>query len=483
MTGNPPPAKRPTADYSAAKFSPYHKKPLPAGSADASTNLAGTRLRDWARWLDENLDIVTGALDKITNFIVGTGISIEPMIRNRSGELLVVVNDRIRRVLLEESNKNSWCRDVNVTGEYTRGEQEWIACRTWLRDGEILMRRVPVRANSRAIPYQIQTFEADHLPFDFLRNEGDERNAVIHGVEKNKWGRPVAYHLYRQNPGDMFINHYGFFSGDVIRVSASEMGHLKFTRRRLAQTRGVPMFHSAILRLDDIAEYEDAHRVAAKAAADIIASVIRSPDMIDFDPKVDGRSWTMDHGQIISDMLPGEEFKWGKPEMPNPDATPFLDDQLRRVAAGFGMGYSTFSGKYDKSFSAARQEQSENWPNVETLRSQFISDFVRPFEYEPALDAAILAGAVNIPRNADPETIYAADYRGPARPTIDDEKQAKADRIVIEDRTDSRHGRIRERGRDPSRVDAEIAASKALDDEYRNDESPIISVNKDESDT
>jgi capsid protein len=79
-------------------------------------------------------------------------------------------------------------------------------------------------------------------------------------------------------------------------------------------------------------------------------------------------------------------------------------------------------------------------------------------EYEPALDAAILAGKLRIPRDIDPDTIYAADYRGPARPVIDDEKQARGDAIIIETETDSRVGRIRERGRDPVRVDAEIDA-------------------------
>lgn len=254
--------------------------------------------------------------------------------------------------------------------------------------------------------------------------------------------------------------------GDMRIVQASEIEHLKFTRRRVAQTRGVPIFHSAIYRLDDIGDYEDAHRIAARTAAQLMGSLKRSPDMIDYDPSADDRAWEMDHGQIIDNLLPGEDMEWFKPESPNPDAVPFLDDQKRGAATGFGIGYSTFSGKYDKSFSAARQEQSENWPNIETLRSQFTSHFVRGVEYEPALEAAILDGRVRIPRETDPATIYAADYRGPARPTIDDEKQAKTDILLMDNALDSRYGRVRQRGRDPVRVDAEISADemrKAID--------------------
>lgn len=459
MKGNIAFLPSPTNSYEVAKTSKYRKAPARSGSGDASSGAAESKLRDWARWLDENHDIVTGALDKLTNFIVGAGISIEPMIRNRRGELIPRVNDQIRNAILDESSRGSWSRDVNVTGEYTRGEQEWMVCRTWLRDGEVLARKVSRRSSRGALPYQVQTIEGDHLPFELIRGQSSGgTQGIVHGIEKDEWGRPVRFHLYRQHPGDIYLRNAGLIAGDIVPVSAMEIEHLKFCRR-VGQTRGVPFFHSAIKRLDDVADYEDSHRIAARVAANVLGAIKRAPDMIGtYDGSDDEREWAMEHGQILADMLPGEAMEWFKPEAPNPDATPFLDDQLRRAASGFGIGYSTFSGKYDKSFSAARQEQSENWPNVEKLRAQFVSDFVRPAEYEPALDAAILAGLVRIPREADPATIYAADYRGPARPTIDDEKQARADQTTLETRTDSRYGRIRERGRDPVKVDAENAA-------------------------
>lgn len=449
--------KKTVAAYDAGKPSPYHRAPRRSGSGDSSSGAAGTKLRDWTRWLDENVDFVTGAFDKLTNFIVGKGLAIEPMVRNRRGELHTKANDAIRNVLLDEDSPDCWSRDVNVTGEYTRGEQEWIACRTWLRDGEILARKVPARKDKRSLPYQVQLIEADHLPFDLLRMGSKTENAIVHGVEKNKWGRPTAYHLYAQHPGDIYRRGSGLLAGEIIPVTASEIHHLKFCRR-VSQTRGVPICHAAIYRLDDIADYEDAHRIGARIAAQLLGAITRSPDMLGYEGSADEREWSMNHGQILSDLLPGEGMDWFKPEAPNPDAAPFLDDQMRRAASGFGLGYSAFSGKYDKSFSAARQEQSETWPTITRLRMDFVSDFVRPAEYEPALDAAITAGRVRIPRDVDLSTIYAADYRGPARPVIDDIKQAQEDQLLIENELDSRHARMRERNRDPVKVDAEIAA-------------------------
>jgi lambda family phage portal protein len=464
--------KLPIKAYQAGSGSKDHSLPASQGTADASTSTAGTRLRDWARWMDENVDVVTGALDKLANFIVGPAITIEPMVRDRKGRLLERVNDNIRRVLLDESIPGCWSRDVSVTGEYTRGEQEWTACRSWLRDGEVFARRVTRRASADAVPHLVQLIEPDWCPMDLVRLAEDGTGAIVQGIEKDSWGRPIRYHFYRRSPADIWLSGAAGWVYDTETIPADQVEHLKYARRRIRQTRGVPIFHAAIFRLDDVATFEEAYRIAAKIGAHIIGAIHRSPDTIAYDgsgmysTQSDTRArqgyWDMEHGQILSDLLPGENLNWYKPEIPNPDATPFIDDQLRRAAAGFGLGYSTFAGKYDKAFSAARQEQSENWPNIETLRAQFISDFVRPVEYEPALRAAILAGRLSFPREADPLTYFSADFRGPSRPTIDDEKQANADRTLLETKMDSRWGRIRERGRDPSRVDIEIS-----DDTYQ----------------
>ncbi len=120
----------PRARYQAAESSQYHKAPPRSGAADLAIARAHFTLRDWARWLDENLDFVSGSFDKLVNFIVGQGITIEPMVRDRKGNLLEAVNKQIKQAILDESAPESWSRDCNVNGEYTRGEQERIACRT-----------------------------------------------------------------------------------------------------------------------------------------------------------------------------------------------------------------------------------------------------------------------------------------------------------------------------------------------------------------
>ena len=55
---------------------------------NAAIQMAGARPRHYARHLDQNHDLIKGALDRLTQFIVGpSGIGIEPQPRTKTGEV------------------------------------------------------------------------------------------------------------------------------------------------------------------------------------------------------------------------------------------------------------------------------------------------------------------------------------------------------------------------------------------------------------
>ena len=53
------------------------------GSGDTSVRMAGDSLRIQARYLDENHDLVRGVLNTLVNNIVGTGIRIEALAKDK----------------------------------------------------------------------------------------------------------------------------------------------------------------------------------------------------------------------------------------------------------------------------------------------------------------------------------------------------------------------------------------------------------------
>jgi len=445
--------------FEAASTSDFHKPVQSSGTADYVVNHAGAKLRDYARWLDENSDLAIGALDVLVNNIVGTGVAVEPQATTRKGDSVDAFNRRVRDLWVD------WSRMSDITRELSFEELQRLACRTWLRDGEVFAEHIqgPIRANrDRKVPYCVRAIEADWLPFE---HNAQKPSRIVHGVEKDDDGIPLAYHFY-VDMGDPLYQRYST-TFNVRRVPAERIQHLKWSRR-LNQTRGVSIFHGVIFRLDDIKDIEDSERIASRIAADFTAAIIRNPDLIDDMPesthenesgdvsdRYKNRYLEMGPGAVWDSLLPGEDVKGIGLDRPNTNLIEFLADQHRRVAAGIGCSYSSLSKRYDGTYSAQRQELVEQMPSYSRMRNTFITQFVRPI-YERFIFWAESSGALVVPRNVNPETITRADFRAPAMPWIDPKKESDAAATDVEQGFKSRKMVIRERGYDPDLVDQQI---------------------------
>ena len=97
--------------YDAATGSQYRKSITNTGSGDQSMNVAGTKLRQLSRHLEENHDLVVGVFDDLVNNVIGDGARVAPMVRLRSGELARETNKRIAELYDE------WGQSPETTGE------------------------------------------------------------------------------------------------------------------------------------------------------------------------------------------------------------------------------------------------------------------------------------------------------------------------------------------------------------------------------
>ena len=441
--------------YDAAQASIYRVSPTDARSADGVMENAGTKIRKWARHLDENHDISIGILDVLVNNVVGTGIMIEPLVTTKGGQPAEKINKAIRKMVKE------WGRRPEVTGELPFGETQRLACRSWFRDGEILTQHVrgPKFAHYSDIPYSLEMIEADLLPFEPITGKDN----VIHGVEKNAWGKPVAYHLFKENPGNFAIPFAPIRSDKMKRVSADDIIHLKFTRR-FRQTRGVSVFHGVIQRLADIKDYEESERIAARVAASLTAFIKKGEDFTGQSAATTGdRTFEMQAGMIFDNLQANEDIGMIKSERPNTGLDAFIKSNQRMLAAGTGTNYSSVSKDYNGTYSAQRQEMVESQPAYARLREYFIELFMRRV-YRELISAAMLSGVLQLPRNIDMETVFDADMRSPGMPWIDPKKEVDADVAAVESRFKSRTQIIRERGGDPDVVEEQIKAERERDE-------------------
>lgn len=448
------------AYYEAARPDKLRKQRREPGSGDLAVYRAGPALREQARHLEQNHDLARGALATLTANVIGpTGIGIEPQPRTRAGEIDDALSRRLLQLWLD------WSERPEVTWSLDWPAVQRLACRTWLRDGEVLAQIIdgpmPLLDHGTAVPLSLELIESDLLPWDLQSSTP----AITAGIERNAWGRAVAYHLYKTHPGDMGLLSAGAsWTLETKRVSADRILHLKLADR-IRQARGVSVFASALGRLDDIKDYEESERIAAKVAASMAAFIRKgSPDM--YEPNADGspRDMKFRPGMVFDDLLPGEEIGTIDSKRPNPQLEPYRNGQLRAVAAGLGCTYSSLSKSYDGTYSAQRQELVEGYGLYGTLTSEFVGQFVRP-TYQRFVRAALTAGLVRIPAGIDPDSLDDALFLAPQMPWIDPLKEAEAWGLLEKQGHASGPEIIRRRGQSPMDVLEQEARWRRLADE------------------
>lgn len=406
--------------YEAVKTTRTHKARRENRTADQLSQYGAVSLREQARYLDNNHDLVIGVFDKLEERVVGkNGIIVEPHPVLRNGAIARDLAAEIR------TRWSEWSVSPEVTGQFTRPMLERLMLRTWLRDGEVFAQMVSGRINSLT-PSAGVHFWLEALEPDFIPMTTDESNRLNQGVFVDDWGRPEKYLVYKSRP----------VSGrqmETKEVDAERMLHLKFVRR-LHQMRGTSLLSGVLIRLSALKDYEDYELTAARIAA-ALGMYIRKGDGQSYEPDGNGskdkeRELTIQPGIIYDDLKPGEEIGMVKSDRPNPNLETFRNGQLRAVAAGSRLSFSSTARNYNGTYSAQRQELVESTDGYLILQDWFIGAVTRPM-YRAWLKQAVASGVIRLPRDLDRSSLYTAVYSGPVMPWIDPVKEAEAWKIQI----------------------------------------------------
>lgn len=440
------------AYHEAVKTTRLRRARTKEARGDAIVGMSAAKLRAYARDMERNHDISRGALNRLVQNIAGPrGITIEPQPRTKSGE----IHEEFARQTL--ALWRDWGKRPEVTWQHDWPSAQRLLCRAWVRDGESLAQRLAGNVagldHGTEVPYSIEMMESDSMPLDYY----DEARRITQGVERNAWGRPAAYWLYKIDPAKLFTLAT---IADLKRVPADRMIHVKLVDRIL-QARGLSMFAAVLTRLDDVKDYEDSERIAAKVAASMSAYIKKGmPENYAGQTNDDGtdaepRNLKFRPGTIFDDLLPGEEIGLIDSKRPNTNLEPFRQGQLRAAAAGLDMSYSSLARHYDGNYSAQRQELIEQWGAYGVLQSEFGARVVLPV-YEDFLGAAILSGRLKVPTDLDPASLDDAILVGPQMPWIDPVKEMQANKGLERAGYKSAQQIIRERGGNPHDVFEQI---------------------------
>lgn len=207
--------------------------------------------------------IATGAIKTMRTNVVGQGLALKCQI---DYEVLNMTENRARSLEKHiEREFALWAEseacDIERLDNFCELQQ--LAFLNWLLSGDVIaLLPTTERINS---PYnlRIQLIEADRLcnpnPLDFKNNN------IIGGVETNKSGEVIAYHIKNTHP----LSDSGFLNSDWKRVEAfgkttgrRNVIHL-MNRERIGQRRGVPFLAPIIEPLKQLGRYNQAEIDAA----------------------------------------------------------------------------------------------------------------------------------------------------------------------------------------------------------------------------
>ncbi len=355
-------------------------------SADSEIVTSLRLLRARSRQLVRDNEYAKRAVQVVQNNIVGSGIGLQAQVVNARGKLMEGLNDQIESAWEEWTDRKT-CHTAGLLGF---ADMERLIVGNLVENGEVIIRKVKQPFGGSKIPLALEVIEADRLMDQWQTARAPNGNAIRMGVEIDGWGRPVAYWVYPTHPGDYQFTT--FMPSKFLRIPADEIIHL-YIIDRWPQSRGVPWFHATLVRLHNMAGYEQAEIVAARASANIVG-FIKTPEPVVPDAIQNGQRVVDTAPGEFKTLLPGEDFVGFNPSRPNSALEPFMRYMLRSFAAGVGVSYESVSRDYSQSnYSSSRLALLDDRDLWRVLQGWLIRNFRNEIHRE-WLGASVLAGKI-----------------------------------------------------------------------------------------
>lgn len=370
--------------------------------------------------------------------------------------------ERNRRI---EAAFARWCRPAqcDVAGRWSFQTHERVFVKTWARDGEALLRIVEGFDND--FGFAVQALDPDQLDDRLHDPGGPDRNEVRAGVEIDRWGRPVAYHLYVAHPNDLFRMQ------TRERIPAEQILHW-FEPTRAGQTRGLPRLLAAMIAAKYTAGYEEAEVTAARSNAIRMGFYKRDPTAATttLDPR-DGTDasddrifWEGEPGQF--GLLPvGWDVTSWAPTHPSSQYPAFVKAMLRSIASGLAVSYNTLANDLEGvNFSSLRSGTLQERDRYRVEQSELI-DALHARLFPRWLAWAVTSGQLP---PADLEAMAPDRFSFQARgwAWVDPLKDVQTEILAIRAGLTSRTRAAAARGVDLEDIYAELAAEQALAEEF-----------------
>ncbi len=415
-------------------------------------------LRQRSRMLYMAAPIAAAALKRQRTNVVGSGLRLKCAIDRKTLGMTKEQADEWQRHTQAEfalwAGRKQSCDATGVNNFY--GIQQLVAL-AWPMSGDVfaLVKRKPP---TTMMPYSLRLhiLEADRVRTPTEKGslysanptigKAENGNTIFDGVEVDKDGAIVAYHIANTYPFQydgaptkfQRVEAYGEETGlpNVLHIMDSE---------RPEQYRGVPYLAQAIEPLLQLRRYTEAELMAAVVQSFLTAFITTETGADDMpfnevggdgvqEVSRDPNEYEMGAG-TMNIMEPGEDVKFSQPTHPNTGFDTFMRSMCEQLGACLEIPADLLLMSFNSSYSASRAALLEAWKGFKMRREWLTEDFCKPV-YEIWLTEAVARGRISAPGFLTDPTIRAAylgsEWIGPSAGQIDPTKEIQAATMAIE---------------------------------------------------
>lgn len=422
----------------------------PIGSATSDTPSYELRtLRARSRDAGRNYPIARAALQRSRTAIVGTGLVCRPSVDHETLGITAHEGEGYNRILRTEFER--WAEnplECDFEGDQDFYGLQGLTLLSAMSSGDVLALTPARRRSGGSFDLKLQLVEADRVSNP---DDGGDSPELVEGVRIVD-SEAVGYHVRSTHPGDRLssaIPEWRYYPAYGVETGRRRAILVWNDKERPGQVRGVPFLAPILEPLKQLERFSGAELMAAVLSAMITVFIERTGDETDENGSPIGAfaegallpgqaapavpQLALGNGAIL-DLAPGESANAFNPSRPNANFDPFFMAILKQIGAAIEIPLDVLLLQFNSSYSAARAAMLEAWRMFMGRRWMLTTQFCQPV-YGLVVDELVASGRVRLPGYADPARRHAwtrALWMGPARGSMDEEKEARAAKTRIE---------------------------------------------------
>lgn len=408
-------------------------------------------LRERTRDLAMNAPFATAAINSTRTSCVGSGLMPKPKIDYEFLGMSKEEAVRLQKIIKKEFvlwAESTLCDTNDLNNFY---EMQQIAFVDWLKNGEefALIRYEETLPN---MPYQlrIKLISADRVStpdsidgeYDGFDKELPDGSSIMNGVEIDRDGKVVAYHICSNFPGEYSSKRPQWKRVEKRgrRTGNPNILHI-FNAEIAEQYRGVPFLAPVIHTIKQLTRYTEAEIMAAVINS-MFSLFITTEDGddgegfggVDEEPqsgaigKSDKDEIKLGSG-IINFLKNGDKVEAVESKHPSGNYEQFVQSMANQVGAALEISPEVLMKKFSNNFSASKGALNETWKAFMMRRKWFVNDFCQEV-YELWFAEAVSKGRISAPGFfTDPlirKAYTNATWTGPAQGCLNPQQEANA---------------------------------------------------------